>query len=216
MSRLYLVDDHVLVREAMGAMLATLGHQIVGEAAEITPAIADLTRLEVDVVLLDIQLGGRSGLELLAALKQRNANQAVVVLTMSRHPRDVSEALRLGALGYVLKDSGPDVLMKAIDEVSVGRRYVGESVASVALGALSGALSGADSEGEDGLSPRERQVLVMVARGMTSAAIGTELHLSPKTVDSYRSRLMAKLKLNDVPAVVRWALRQGLISLDDE
>jgi DNA-binding NarL/FixJ family response regulator len=212
MSRLYLVDDHAMVREAMSAMLVALGHEVLGEASEITPALAALARLEVDVVLLDMQLGGRSGLELLVALKQRNPEQAVIMLTMSRHSRDVSDALRHGALGYVLKDAGPEVLMKAIEEVAAGRRFVSEAVAEVALGAL----SSAEGAGTDALSPRERQVLVMVARGMTSAAIGEELHLSPKTVDSYRSRLMAKLKLNDVPAVVRWALREGLISLDDE
>jgi DNA-binding NarL/FixJ family response regulator len=210
MSTLYLVDDHVMVREAMRDMLVGVGHKVVGEAAEITPALADLSRMEVDIVLLDMQLAGRSGLEVLSALRQRRAEQAVIMLTMSRLSRDVGEALRLGAMGYVLKDGGGDVLLKAIAEVAAGRRYVAESIAGLALDALTQAAT------KEELSPRERQVLVMVARGMTSAAIGTELHLSPKTVDSYRSRLMAKLQLNDVPAVVRWALREGLIALDDE
>lgn len=85
-----------MVREAMSAMLSSVGHQVVGEASEITPALADLARAQVDVVLLDMHLGDRSGLEMLAALKQRNTSLAIIVLTMSGHARDVTEALKLG------------------------------------------------------------------------------------------------------------------------
>lgn len=210
MSRLYLVDDHAIVREAMKAMLDGLGHEVVGDAPDMVRALADLSRVRADVLLLDMNLGERSGLEFLATLRQRQTSLAVVVLTMSRSPRDMGEALRLGALAYVLKDSGPERLLQAIGEAAAGRRFVDPAVADVALGAL----IAPEAPGGETLSPRERQVLVMVARGMTSAAIGEALHLSPKTVDSYRSRLMAKLKLGDVPAVVRWAIREGLIDLD--
>lgn len=209
-ARLYLVDDHALVREAMKAMLQSLGHTVVGDASDLARALSDLARTEVDVLLLDRHLGERSGFELLTTLAQRKSSVAVVMLTMSRHPRDVGDALRLGALGYVLKDSGAEVLHRAIDEALAGRRFIDPAVTNDALGAL----VGAEAPGGEALSPRERQVLLMVARGRTSAAIGEELHLSPKTVDSYRSRLMAKLKLPDVPAVVRWAIREGLMDLD--
>jgi two-component system invasion response regulator UvrY len=209
-SRLFLVDDHAIVREAMRSMLEGLGHAVVGDAADMARALADLARVEADVLLLDMNLGDRSGLEMLTALRQRQSSLGIVVLTMSRHPRDVGEALRLGAHGYVLKDSGPELLLRAIEEAAAGRRFLDPAVAHVALGAL----VESEAAGAEALSPRERQVLLMVARGKTSAAIGEELHLSPKTVDSYRSRLMAKLKLGDVPAVVRWAIREGLMDLD--
>ena len=212
MSRLYLIDDHALVRDGLRAMLEGAGHVVVGEAAEPTPALADLARLMPDVVLLDLSLGERSGFEVLEELHRRKLDLRVIVLSMSSQPRHVAEALRLGALGYVLKGSPSVELLEAIDAVSQGRRHLGASEAELALRGLT---EGGSDNSAGTLSPRERQVLVMVARGASSTAIGEQLHLSPKTVDTYRSRLMAKLNLADVPALVRWAIREGLVGLDE-
>ena len=211
MSRLYLIDDHALVRDGLRAMLEGAGHVVVGEASEPTPALADLSRLTPDVVLLDLSLGERSGFEVLEELHRRKLDLRVIVLSMSSQPRHVAEALRLGALGYVLKGSPSIELLDAIEAVSQGRRHLGASESELALRGLT---EGSNNTGE-ALSPRERQVLVMVARGASSTAIGEALHLSPKTVDTYRSRLMAKLSLADVPALVRWAIREGLVGLDE-
>lgn len=212
MSRLYLIDDHALVRDGLRAMLESAGHVVVGEASEPTPALADLSRLTPDVVLLDLSLGERSGFEVLEELHRRKLGLRVIVLSMSSQPRHVAEALRLGALGYVLKGSPSVELLEAIDAVSQGRRHLGASEAELALRGLT---EGEGANSAEALSPRERQVLVMVARGASSTAIGEQLHLSPKTVDTYRSRLMAKLNLADVPALVRWAIREGLVGLDE-
>ncbi|HEV8689863.1 MAG TPA: response regulator transcription factor [Ideonella sp.] len=212
MSRLYLIDDHALVRDGLRAMLEGAGHVVVGEASEPTPALADLSRLTPDVVLLDLSLGERSGFEVLEELHRRKLGLRVIVLSMSSQPRHVAEALRLGALGYVLKGSPSAELLEAIEAVSQGRRHLGASEAELALRGLT---EGGSSNSAEALSPRERQVLVMVARGASSTAIGEQLHLSPKTVDTYRSRLMAKLNLADVPALVRWAIREGLVGLDE-
>jgi len=133
---------------------------------------------------------------------------------MSDQPRHVSEALRYGAWGYLLKGSSSVELLQAVDAVSQGRRYLCSQAASFAASMLTGEV-GAPA-GADLLSPRERQILLLVARGASSATIGETLHLSPKTVDTYRSRLMAKLGLADVPAIVRWAIREGLLGLDDD
>jgi two-component system, NarL family, invasion response regulator UvrY len=210
MSRLYLIDDHALVRDGLRAVLESGGHTVVGEAAEPTPALSDLARLKPDIVLLDLSLGERSGFELLEELQRRKLDARVIVLSMSSQPRHVAEALRLGALGYVLKGSPSAELLEAIRAVSQGRRHLGHNEAELALRGLTEGGSGAQA-----LSPRERQVLVMVARGASSTTIGEQLHLSPKTVDTYRSRLMAKLELADVPALVRWAIREGLVGLDE-
>ncbi|HJV71391.1 response regulator transcription factor [Ideonella sp.] len=210
MSELFLVDDHALVREGLRAMLEAAGHQVVGEAGEATPALAELVRLEPEIALIDLNLGQRSGLELLAEMQRRRLATRVIVLSMSVRPQHVAEALRLGALGYVLKDSSAAELLAALDAVSQGRRHLGTSVAELAARGLA-------DQGRNmaELSARERQVLVLVARGASSNQIGHELHLSPKTVDTYRSRLMAKLGLEDVPALVRWAIREGLIGVDE-
>lgn len=210
MARIYLVDDHLIVRAGLRALLEGSGHTIVGESADITQALSEVNRLEPQVVLLDLHLDGRSGFEVLVELQRRSQSARVIVLSMSDQPRNVAEALRMGASGYVLKGAASVELLAAVDAVASGRRYLGAGLTDIAVQGLT-----TDADRGNTLSPRERQILVMVARGKSSAAIGEELHLSPKTVDTYRSRLMAKLELADVPALVRWAIREQLIDLDD-
>ena len=158
--------------------------------------------------MLDLQLAGRSGFEVLAEMQRRQMSSKVIVLCMSDQPHNVAEALRMGAAGYVLKGSASVELVAAVDAVQQGRRYLGEGLTDIAVQGLT-----SDADRGNTLSPRERQILVMVASGKSSAAIGEELRLSPETVDTYRSRLMAKLELADVPALVRWAIREKLIDL---
>lgn len=212
MSRIYLIDDHAIVRDGLRVVLETAGHEVVGEAAGPTPALADLGRLLPDVVLLDLRLGQRSGFELLEELNKRGLQLRVIVLTMSDQPRHVAEALRLGAWGYLLKGSASSEVLQAVKAVAAGERFLSPQAAEFAASVLT---SGAARPDEDALSPRERQILVMVAQGATSSAIGEALHLSPKSVDTYRSRLMKKLGINDIAALVKWAIREGLISLDE-
>jgi DNA-binding NarL/FixJ family response regulator len=211
MIRIYLVDDHAVVRDGLRVVLEAAGHHVVGEAAGPTPALADLQRLQVDVALVDLRLGLRSGFELLAELQRRGLPTKVIVLTMSDQPRHVAEALRFGAAGYLLKGSPGAEVVQAVETVAAGRRYLSPQAAEFAATMLTEPTRPADQ-----LSPRERQILLMVARGASSAAIGDELHLSPKTVDTYRSRLMAKLGLSDIAAIVRWAIREGLIDIDEQ
>ncbi len=212
MSRLYLIDDHAIMRDGLRVVLEAAGHQVVGEAAGPTPALAELGRLMPDVVLLDLRLGQRSGFELLAELQRRGLKLRVIVLTMSDQPRHVAEALRLGACGYLLKGSASAEVLQAVKTVAEGGRFLSPQAAEFAAAMLT---EGEPREGAAALSPRERQVLLLVAQGATSNAIGEALHLSPKSVDTYRSRLMKKLGLHDIPALVKWALREGLISLDE-
>ena len=210
MARIYLIDDHPIVRAGLSALLQGAGHTIVGEGEDVTQALSEVNRLGPDVLMLDLHLDGRSGFEVLAEMQRRQMSTKVIVLSMSDQPRNVAEALRMGASGYVLKGSASMELVAAVDAVTQGRRYLGEGLTDIAVQGLT-----ATADKGSTLSPRERQILVMVARGKSSAAIGEELHLSPKTVDTYRSRLMGKLELADVPALVRWALREKLIDLDD-
>ena len=208
MARIYLIDDHPIVRAGLSALLTGAGHVIVGEGEDITQALSEVNRLAPDVLMLDLNLDGRSGFEVLAEMQRRQLSTRVIVLSMSDQPRNVAEALRMGASGYVLKGSASVELVAAVDSVLQGRRYLGEGLTDIAVQGLT-----SDADRGNTLSPRERQILVMVASGKSSAAIGEELHLSPKTVDTYRSRLMAKLELADVPALVRWAIREKLIEL---
>jgi len=208
MARIYLIDDHPIVRAGLSALLQGAGHVIVGESEDITQALSEVNRLAPDIVMLDLHLDGRSGFEVLAEMQRRQMSTKAIVLSMSDQPRNVAEALRMGAAGYVLKGSAGVELVAAVEAVQQGRRYLGEGLTDIAVQGLT-----SDADRGNTLSPRERQILVMVASGKSSAAIGEQLHLSPKTVDTYRSRLMAKLELADVPALVRWAIREKLIEL---
>jgi len=211
MSKLYLIDDHTLMREGLRSLLQAAGHHVVGESADPTQALAELRELAPVLLLLDLHLGQRSGFELLAELQRRMLEVRSIVLTMSAQPRHVAEALKLGAAGYVLKGAPASELLQAIDAVSEGRRFMGSEVAELAVQGFT-APSG-DALGT--LSVRERQIVLMVVQGQSSTEIGRALHLSPKTVDSYRSRIMAKLATPSVPALVRFAIRNGLIDAGD-
>lgn len=213
MSRIYLVDDHAIVRDGLRVVLEAAGHEVVGEADNPTAALADMLRREPEIALLDLQLGQRSGFELLAEMHRRALPVQVIVLTMSDQPRHVAEALRHGVSGYLLKGSSSAELLQAVGAVGQGRRYLCPRAAEFAARMLTGEAPA--PAGAELLSPRERQILAMVARGASSAAIGDALHLSPKTVDTYRSRLMSKLGLADLAAVVRWAVREGVIGADE-
>lgn len=212
MSDVFIVDDHAVMRDGLRALLEQAGHRVVGEAEDPARAIQELVRLEPAVVLLDLQLGDRSGLEVLQQIAARKLPTRAVVLTMYAQRSQVAEALRAGAAGYVLKGSPSAEVLAAVQAVARGQTYLGPQVSELAVAAL--------AQDEDGapintLSARERQVLSLVVRGHSSAAIAEQIHLSPKTVESYRSRLMAKLGVADLPALVRLAIREGLISADE-
>ena len=212
MTRLYLVDDHQIMREGLRALLESVGHQVLGESADPTEALADLLRLRPQVLLLDLNLGGRSGFELLAELQRRHLPTRCVILTMSAQPRQVAEAMRMGASAYVLKGSPGSDLMSAIDAAVQGKKYLGAEVADLALQVFT---QEEDDNPMSTLSPRERQIIAMVVHGQSSAKIGLALHLSPKTVATYRSRLMAKLGVPDVTALVRLAVRYKLVDSEE-
>lgn len=212
MTDVYLVDDHALMRDGLRAVLEDAGHRVVGEAEHPTPALADLQRLQPAILLLDLNLGERSGLELLEQVQLRKLPVRTIVLTMSAQARHVTDALRLGAAGYVLKGAPASEVLRAIDAVLAGRRHLGPEAAELAVQGLT---ASPDAQALATLSVREQQVLLLVVRGQTSAAIAEALNLSPKTVESYRSRLMAKLGVDDVTGLVRLAIREGLISADE-
>ena len=209
--RVVLAEDHTIVREGLRAVLEASGMTVVGESGNVTEAMADIVRLVPDVVLLDLGLPDRSGLDLLSQLAGRGLPTRVLVLTVSDRPWHVAEATRLGAAGYVLKGASGDEVVKAINDVLHGRTHFTGAVAARAVEAASGQAP----DPMAALSTRERQIMRMVVSGMSSAAIGAELHLSPKTVDTYRSRLMAKLGVHDLANLVRVAVRMGVIDSDN-
>lgn len=213
MSRIFLVDDHAIVREGLRGVLEQAGHEVVGEAADPAGALELLRTVDTDIVLIDVQLGSASGLDLLHELRKRGTPARCLMLSMSAQQRHVTEAMRGGAAGYLLKGIGSATLLQSVAQVAAGRTVIDPAVAEVAVAGLAAAPG---DDPLDALSPRERQIVEGVVRGRSSAAIAEQLHLSPKTVETYRSRVMTKLAIGDVPALVRWAIRHGLISIDGD
>lgn len=208
MIRIYLIDDHQIVREGLRILLQTWGYLVVGETAELPVALAEIQKFKPDILLLDLHLEGQSGLGLLAEINRRNLSVRTIVLTMVEQPSMVAEALRLGAMGYVLKGSAGRELTAAIESAAMGKCYLGTDVAQLAAQSF---MPHGGTDAIESLSLRELQVMSLVVEGHTSAEIGEELHLSPKTVATYRSRLMGKLQVEDVPSLVRMAIRNHLI-----
>lgn len=208
MSTIYIVDDHAVMRDGIKAILRAEGYTIVGESSDVTLSLAEMSARRPDLLLLDLSLGDRSGLEILDAIHARGLPIRTVVLTMSSHTRNVSEALRLGALSYVLKGEPTDELLRALKHASLGQTYIPLASASLVAKAIA---NRGQASALDKLSVRERQVISLVVRGYSSAQIGSQLHLSPKTVESYRSRLMAKLDVADITELVRLAVQAGLV-----
>lgn len=213
MIRVLIVDDHAVLRDGLRAVLSAEDDiEVVGEAADGIAAVQEIVRHKPDVVLLDLNLPLMSGFDLLRELQRRGLSPAVLVLTMNEALENVRAAFELGARGYVKKGSAVATVISGIRAVSVGRRFLPEPLAGEAIDAL---LASGQSRPLDTLSARECQVMRLVCDGKSSAEIGQLLNLSAKTVDTYRSRLMGKLGVADVAALVKLALREGLISVDD-
>jgi two-component system, NarL family, invasion response regulator UvrY len=208
MSSVYLVDDHPVVRDGLGGLLSAHGHHVLGGCGEPTQALADIVRLVPQILMLDLNLGKHSGLALLESIVKRGLPTRTIVLTASVRLQDAGVALRMGASGYLLKGSSAEQIMEALDAVGKGQRYLTPEAANIAVQALA---HSDDAPLLASLSVRERQVVELVVTGHSSLEIGELLHLSPKTVDTYRSRVMAKLAAPDLPSLVRLAIRQGLI-----
>jgi DNA-binding NarL/FixJ family response regulator len=208
-SRILLVEDHEIMRRGVRDLLAdALAGSTFGEAGDVAEAEAQLAKQKWDLVVLDLNLPGRSGLELLQG--SRGSHPAVSFLVLTAYPEEelAVRCLRLGAAGYVTKSSAASELVSAARKVLEGGRYVTASLAEQLAGYVGGESTGAP---HDLLSPRELQVLKLLARGHTFKEIGAALHLSEKTVATYRARLGEKLGISRAAELVRYALKHGLV-----
>ena len=208
MIRVLIVDDHPIVRRGFASLLAGEADlEVCGEAGDGTSALALLESAAPDVALVDVSLGGTSGLDLLKELKERAPKLAVLVVSMHDELLYADRALRAGAAGYVQKDEASDAIVRAIRTVAGGGMYVSEAVSNylVQRWAMNGASR--DDSPLAGLSDRELHVLELMGRGLGTRAIAEQLHISVKTVESYRARLKEKMNLRSGTELVRFAVR---------
>jgi DNA-binding NarL/FixJ family response regulator len=209
-TRVLLADDHGLVRAGVRKILEThSGFEVVGEVGQGEDVLRAVEDLPVDVIVLDLTMPGMDGFEVLARVKEMRPSVRVLVLTMHADGQHVARAVREGADGYLLKDSAVQELVEAIESVIAGRAYYSPAIQQE-LGRLlrAGSLMG---NALDLLTERERDVLVLVARGLSTKDIASRLDISPRTVDTHRANLMRKLGIRSVALLTQFALREGLL-----
>jgi len=207
-----LVDDHAIVREGLRALLQSRADlTVVGDVSNGLEAIETVVNLTPDVVVMDISMPDLNGIDATAEIRRRCPATQVVILSVHATSEHVFRALRAGAVGYVLKESAGQEVVDAIRAAHAGRRFLSPRISEVMVGEVPATGDNlSDRSPLERLSQREREVLQLVVEGWSSADIATRLDLSPKTVETYRGRLMAKIGIHAVPGLVRFALKHGL------
>ncbi len=207
--RVFIADDHAIVREGLKQILAEQGDIIMaGEAETGLDAIKLVGKSRSHVMLLDISLPDRNGIEVLKQVRKDWPDLAVLMLSMHREDQYAIRSLKAGASGYMTKQSAPRELVTAIRQVSAGQKYVSAALAQ-ALAAQVG--EDHDTPLHDSLSDREYQTLTMIALGMSVSDIARDLSLSVKTVSEYRARLLVKMKLKNSAELMHYAIRNQLV-----
>ena len=211
--RVVLADDHALVRAGMRSLLSGMAQvEVVGEAASGEEAIQLASREQPDVVLMDIAMKGISGLEAAARMRESHPGVRVVILSMHAGEEYVLQALRAGAVGYLLKDAATGELELALRSVMRGESWFSPAVSRQVVEGYVQRMGG--EAPADVLTARQREVLALVAAGRSTKEIAYDLKLSVKTVETHRAQIMERLGIRDVAGLVRYALRTGLISPD--
>ena len=211
-ARILVADDHTLLRAGLVKLLESMpGVEVAGEASDGPQVLEFAKSCKPTLVLLDIAMPGLNGLEVCADLAKNQPEIRVVMLSMHQEHQYVRKALQNGAAGYLLKDSAPEELSEAIKAVSSGQTYLSPAVTKSMLSELLVDAKGKDA-GEGNITVRQREVLKLVAEGMSTKEIARRLDLSIKTVDTHRTNLMNQLNIHDLAGLVRYAIRNGIIS----
>jgi len=215
MLRMLIADDHPIVRQGLRHLLeAEPDLKIVGEASDGLQAVQFTEKFKPNVLILDIMMPGLNGLEVLRQVKDRCPATCSIVLSMQSADVYVVEALKSGALGYVLKETGPSELVNAVQQVIGGRRYLSPRLSERLIDVLLQTSETLALDPYETLTNREREVLQMAAEGMTSAAIAKRLSISPRTAELHRGRMMDKLGLHHQTELILYALKRGILSID--
>jgi DNA-binding NarL/FixJ family response regulator len=202
-----IADDHRLVREGLRLLLAREGFDVVAEANDGREAVEMAARLNVDAAVLDFEMPMLNGLDAAMQIKRQSPATSTLLLTMHTEDQFVLEALRGGIRGYVVKTQAAEDLAQAIREVRRGAIYLSPAVSRAVVDAF---LAGVEPS-RDPLSPREREVLQLIAEGRTTKDVAGVLGLTPKTAETYRTNIMRKLDIHETASLVRYAIRHGFV-----
>lgn len=210
-----LADDHNLVRSGLVALLQEIpGVSVLAQAADGDELLALVAQHQPDVVITDISMRRMSGLEALARIRETHPDTRVLVLSMYANPEFVEQALRAGAAGYILKDAATVELELALEAVRRGDRYLSPQISTQVIERLLTGDGARAGEAANGLTPRQTEILARIARGQSTKEIAFDLGLSVKTVETHRATIMERLGIRDVPGLVRYAVKCGLVRLD--
>ncbi|MGC9364326.1 MAG: response regulator [Fidelibacterota bacterium] len=210
MIKVLIADDHSLIREGFKKIIARESDiTVVGEAANSTGVLDYLEKQSCDIVVLDITMPGKNGLDILGDIRLRYPNLNVLILSMHAEEYYALRALKNGARGYLTKESAPDELIKAIRKIHSGRMYISQEVAEQLAYNIGGK---SEKMPHDELSDREFQVLQLLAKGKTISEIGEMLAISASTVSTYRQRILEKLNLRNTSELILYAVNNRLVS----
>ena len=214
--RIVLVDDHAIVRDGLRALLEKqTGMQVVAEAEDGKAAIKAALTLKPDVVIMDASMPGLNGIEATRRINAKLPGVHIICLSMHAENRFISAMLEAGASAYLLKDCAGEELVQAIHAVQKGQIYISPSIGHVVAEHFKAGNDNTENSVFSTLSSKERTVLQLLAEGHTTRDIGERLNISVKTVASHREHLMQKLDINSIAGLTKYAIRQGLTTLED-
>jgi DNA-binding NarL/FixJ family response regulator len=213
-----IIDDHPLFREGLKSIIAKESrYEVVGEAGTGRQGIQKIRELKPDLALVDVSLPDQSGIELIHEILQCSPPTLVLIVSMHSKIDYIVKAFQTGAMGYIVKESAADMLIKGMDQVIKGNYFMDTSVSHQVVKKLVGMPPKetlADDAGYDTLTPREQEVVILLAEGLSIKQIAGRLYISPKTVENHRSNIMNKLGLHSTIEVIRYAAKIGLIDID--
>lgn len=214
--RVVIADEHTLVRAGLRLLLETMpGVTVVGEAADGHQVIRLIDELRPDVVITDVTIPGMTGLEIVRASAAEFPDTRVLVLSICRAELYVQQSLAAGAAGYLLKGADESELEHALSIVARGHTYISPSISQAVVAVLArAAAAGVGTPSVDALTSRQREILTLIAEGLTTKKIAARLRLSAKTVEAHRAAIMDRLGIRDLAGLVRFAIRAGLVASD--
>lgn len=208
-----LADDHPVVRDGLRCLLERQPDvRVIAAVGDGSAAIREAERLEPHVVVMDITMPGLDGIEATRIIADKMPGVAVIIFSVHSSPIIMRRAIKAGARGYVCKDAATEEVVRAVRAVAGGKRYIGQGLAQNPFDVQEGARNG--DRTQEALTTAERNILKLVAEGKSNPEVAAAIGLTPRTVETYRLRLMRKLGIENLPSLVRYAIRHGIIPLE--